>query len=108
MKIILICFALMFTGCANTASTRLLFKADDSTLIVEIPKEIEAKNLKVVYDSKQKSFEITSDTWISRNSDTILSQASREKAVLESSATFIEKATEGAVKGAMKGAIPIP
>lgn len=98
----------MSSGCANMASTRLYFKADDSTLIVEIPKEIEAKKLKVVYDSKQKSFEITSDTWISRNQDVILSQASREKAVLESSATLIEKATEGAVKGAMKGALPIP
>jgi len=108
MKMILICFCLIFSGCANTASTRLFFKADDSTLIVEIPKEIEAKKLKVVYDSKQKSFEITSDTWISRNSDTILSQASREKAVLESSSALVEKGIEAAVRTAIKTAVPIP
>ncbi len=59
----------------------------------------------MVYDSKQKSFEIASDTWISRNSQTILSQASREKAVLESSATLVEKTAEGVTRGAMKGVI---
>ncbi len=32
--------SILFTGCANTVSTRLVFKSDDSTLIVEIPKEI--------------------------------------------------------------------
>lgn len=83
-----------------------MFKNQESTLILDMPKEVETKNLKVTYDSQQGSFKITADSWISRNSDTISAQASREKAVLESSSTLIEKAVEGGVRGAMKGMIP--
>ncbi len=96
---------LLLTGCANMSSTRLYFKSNESTLMVDMPKELEAKNLKVKFNEKQGTIQITSDSWISRNQGTIQSQAIREKAFLESSSVLIEKATEGAVRGAMKGAI---
>lgn len=73
-----------------------------------MPKEVESKKLKVVFNAQQGTFEITSDSWISRNSDTIKAQSGREKAILEGSSTLIEKATEGAVRGAVKGIIPVP
>lgn len=88
------------------ASTKLKFESDKSVLIVEIPKEIDAKKLRIVYDSQQGTFEITSDSWVSTNQGTLTAQSSREKAFLESSSVLIEKATEGAVRGAMKGVVP--
>lgn len=107
MKMLLILiFGLFITSCSNVSSTRMIFKSDSNTLILDMPKELETKNLKVVYDSQQGKIEITSDSWVSRNSDTIQAQASREKAFLEGGSVLIEKATEGAVKGAMKGIVP--
>lgn len=73
-----------------------------------MPKEVETKNLKITFHAQQGTFEITSDSWISRNQETINAQSSREKSVLESSAVLLEKATEGAVRGAMKSVNPIP
>ena len=86
----------------------MIVKHDDATLILDMPKEVETTNLKITYDPEQGAFEITADSWISRNSDTIDSQAKREKEVLEGSSILIEKAAEGAVKGAIKGIVPIP
>lgn len=86
----------------------MIVKHDDATLILDMPKEVETTNLKITYDPEQGAFEITADSWISRNSDSIKAQASREKEVLESSSILIEKAAEGATRGAMKGVLPIP
>jgi hypothetical protein len=108
MRFIYLLIPVIFCSCANVSSTRLLFKSEQSTLMVEFPKELETKNLKVKYDSQQGTFEITSDAWISSNQGTLQAQSSREKAVLESSSVLIEKSVKGAVEGAMKGAIPIP
>lgn len=90
------------------SSTRLLFKSDTSTLVVDMPKEVETKKLKVVFNEKQGTIQITADSWISRNSNSITAQAGREKAFLEGSAAFIEKASEGTSRGVIKGLIPAP
>lgn len=103
-----IILALILCSCANVSTSRLIYKSDNTVMVLEIPKEIEAKKLKVVFNAQQGTAEITSETWVSRNQDTIKAQASREKAVLESSSTLVEKATEAAVRGAMKGVVPIP
>lgn len=100
--------SLLVVSCSNVSSTRMIFKSHDNTLILDMPKELETKNLKVVYDSQQGKIEITSDSWISRNSDTIAAQASREKAFLEGSSVLIEKGVEAGVRAAIKSAIPIP
>lgn len=107
-KVVAILILVGLTSCANVSSTRLLFKSENSTLMVEMPKEVEAVKLKVVFNAQQNSFEITSDSWTSRNSETILSQASREKAVLEGSSSIVEKATSAAVSAAIKSVVPVP
>lgn len=107
MKIIIL-ISILFCSCANVYSTRMVFKNEGTTLILDMPKELETKNLKVTYDSQQGQIKITADSWISRNSDSIIAQAGREKAVLEGSATLIEKGVEAGVRGAMKGIIPVP
>lgn len=107
-KITPILILLGMSSCANVSSTRLLFKSEDSTLIVEMPKEVEAVKLKVVFNAQQNTFEITSDSWVSRNSETILSQAEREKKVLEGGSVLVEKGVEAGVRAAIKSAVPIP
>lgn len=107
MKIIVL-ISLLFCSCANVYSTRLTFESETSKLIVDMPKELETKNLKVSYDSQQGKIEITADSWISANQGTIRETAGREKAILEGSATLIEKSVEGAVRGMMKGIKPTP
>ena len=106
MKYLFLIIPFFLSSCANVSSTRLLFKSEKSTLIVEMPKEVEAKNLRIEYDSQQGTFKITSDSWISANQGTLAAQAVREKMFLEGSSTLIEKAVEGGVREAMKGVIP--
>lgn len=77
-------------------------------LMVEIPKEVETKKLKVKFNAQQGTFEITADSWISRNSDTIAAQSSREKALLEGSTMLIEKAASAATRAAIDSVMPIP
>lgn len=107
MKYLILIIPLLLSSCANVSTTRLVFKNEDSTLMVEMPKEMEAKNLRIEYDSQQGAFKITSDSWISTNQGTLTAQSLREKMFLEGSSVLVEKATEGAVRGAMKGVIPV-
>jgi hypothetical protein len=107
-KILLPFMVLFVVGCANVSNTRLIMKSQDATLAVEFPKELDAKNIKVHYDPKQGTFEITSDAWSSRNQGSITAQGSREAQILESSSVLVEKVTESAVRAAVKSAIPTP
>lgn len=108
MRLLIIALCFILSSCANVASTRMTFKTENTTLILDMPKEVVAKNLKVKLNAQQNSFEITSDSWVSTNQGTIEAQSGREKAFLESSSVLFEKGIEGAVRGAMKGVVPIP
>lgn len=105
MKMIFM-LSLMLLGCANVSSTRMILRNENSTLIVDMPKEVETKNLKIKFNAQQGTFEITSDSWISRNKESIDAQSGREKAILEGSAVLLEKGIEAGVRGAMKGVAP--
>jgi len=62
------------------SSTRMIFKSEETTLILDMPKEVETKKLKVKFNAQQGTLEITSDSWISKNQGTIEAQSGREKA----------------------------
>lgn len=104
--IILSSFFLM--SCANVSSTRMVFKSEASTLTLDMPKEVEAENLKITFNAKQGTFEITSKSWSSRSQNLIKAQSEREKAVLESSTVLLKEVTETAVRTAIKSAVPLP
>lgn len=86
----------------------MIFRKENTTLTLDMPKEVETKNLKIKFNAQQGTFEITSESWISRNKDTIAAQSGREKTLLEGGSVLLEKTTEAAVKSAIKSAIPIP
>lgn len=106
MKYLLPLVVLVLSGCANVSSTRMVFRNENTTLTLDMPKEVETKNLKITFHAQQGTFEITSDSWISRNTETIFAQSQREKEILESSAVLIEKTAEGVTRGAIKGLKP--
>lgn len=84
-------------GCANVAATR--FEYTDNVggkLTVEMPKEVDAKDLKISIDPKNSIISITATSWTSRNVETIAAQGERETGIAEG-------ISEGAVKGAIKG-----
>jgi hypothetical protein len=100
---------LALTGCANVSTT--VFRYSDGqggSVMVEMPKEIEAKDLHVSINAKTGTALITAKEWSSKNSETIDSQAKREAQVLDKAGGLVEKGSEGAARGAMKGLIPVP
>lgn len=102
----LILLLLPFLSCANAISTRFTFKdLDGSILTVEMPKEMEAKNLVVDINSKQGTAKITADWIQSLNENTIRAQAERESAITSSVSSGI---AEGAMKAVIKSVVPIP
>lgn len=93
----------MFVGCANVSTTKFSYSdPNGSRVSIEMPKEVDAKDLRVEIDAKLGIATITAKEWSSRNVDTIRAQAKREKNVNE----LIEKASEGVSRGAIKGIIP--
>jgi hypothetical protein len=98
---------LLMAGCTNFSNT--VFKYRDpqgATVVIEMPKEIEAKELNVSINAKDGTATITAKEWTSKNEATLAAQAKREKEILEGSSLLIEKAAEGATRGAIKGVIP--
>lgn len=105
MKIFLIIPAFLLIGCANVSTSRMVYESSDgSRITLEIPKEIEAKDLEVQFDAQQGSAKITASSWVSRNEDTIKAQSMREGQILESSSVLVEKISEGVSKGVIEGA----
>lgn len=103
MKIFFIFPILLFVGCANVASTKFSFSdTNGASVTVEMPKEVDAKDLRVEIDAKNGIAKIIASSWISRNVETINAQSKREENVNE----LVEKASEGVTRGAIKGIIP--
>lgn len=98
----LILLLLPFLSCANPISTKFTFKdIEGATLTVEMPKEMEAKNLVVDINAKAGTATIKADWIQSLNEATIRAQAERESAIAE-------KVTKAAVETAIKSLVPIP
>lgn len=93
---------LILTGCANAISTKFTFTdIEGASLTVEMPKEMEAKNLVVDINAKAGTATIKADWIQSLNEATIRAQAERESAIAE-------KVTKAAVETAIKSLVPIP
>lgn len=99
-------FCLLLSGCANAVSTRFVYTnpTTGESISIEMPKECDAKDLKVSIDPATNKFEITASRWASRNADTIDAQANREANIINATGDVISKATAAAVKSAL----PIP
>lgn len=94
---------LLFIGCANVSTTKFSYSdPNGSKVSIEMPKEVDAKELRVEIDAKLGTATITAKEWFSRNVDTIKAQGKREENVNE----LVEKASEGVTRGAIKGIIP--
>lgn len=102
---ILIIFVILLTGCTNVSTTRLSFTdVEGRTSFLEFPKELEAKNLKVVLNFEKGTVEVVAEDLKTFNVETIKAQGQRE----ENFNDIIEKASEGAARGAVKAIVPIP
>lgn len=100
---LLIMLPFMFIGCANVSTTKFSYSdPNGSKVMIEMPKEVDAKDLRVEIDAKLGMATITASSWISRNVETIAAQAKREENVNE----LVEKASEGVTRGAIKGIVP--
>lgn len=97
------CFAMMIaSGCANVATTKFHYTDPSGAYVtVEMPKEVQAKDLVVMIHAKEGKAEIHASTWISVNAETIKAQGERESVITES-------ISKGALEGAMKGVNPLP
>lgn len=95
------------SGCANVSTTVFKYHdIDGSTVLVEMPKEIEAKELVVEINAKNGTATIAAKEWSSRNAETIDAQAKREEKNLGKIGGLVEKGSEGAARGAVKGVVP--
>lgn len=95
---------MVLSGCANVSTTKFIYQeANGVSVVVEMPKELEAKNLSVEINAKEGKAFIKADSIQTLNVDTIKAQSSRESKFTESLSKGV---SEGAVKGAMKGIIP--
>jgi len=105
-RILTIPFLIMFTGCA-TFSTRFTYvDPSGAKMLLDMPKEVDAKNLKVTMDAKKGLVEITADSIQTSNVEGIKAQGVRESSNLSKISDIAGDVTEGAIKGAVKGAIP--
>lgn len=97
-------FLLALSGCANVSTTKFTYsEPNGATVTVEMPKELEAKNLIVDINAKDGRAIIHADIIKTLNVETINAQAARESSV---SQAISKSLTEGAVEGAMKGIVP--
>ena len=87
----------LLTSCANAISSRFVFSDPSGmNIVIQIPKEIEAKALEISIDPKTGVFTLTAASWTSRNVQTIKAQGERESVI---SGAISEGIVEGAVKG---------
>lgn len=91
-----------FVGCSNVSTTRFTYLDPSGTSVtIEMPKEVEATDLKVFINAVDGTASIEAREWVSTNAETILAQSEREKQSLE-------KIAKGAAEGAASGLSPIP
>jgi hypothetical protein len=108
MRVEIFLLPLLLVGCANVSTTRFVFKSADRSFEIEMPKEVDAKDLSIKIDPVTGALVIDVKNWSSRNVETIEAQANRESDNIKASSEIVEKAAEGAMKGAVKAIIPIP
>jgi hypothetical protein len=95
--------SLAFCGCA-VPTTRFTYAIKDGqTVTVEMPKELEAKMLKVSIDAKGGVATIEAQEISTKSVGVITAQGKREAAVAKS---VSEGAAQGVVQGAGKALVP--
>lgn len=93
---------LLFCSCANVSTTKFIYtEPSGKTLSLEMPKEVNATDLKVKIDPKTGVCSIEAKKWETRNVETITAQGDRESKIAE-------KSVKGAVEGAIKGMKGVP
>lgn len=96
----LILTTLLLSSCANVSTTRFEYiDPSGSKVIVEMPKEIEATDLKVSIDALNGLATITAKEWSSKNVATIAAQGKREGDATESAAKGVVEGIIDGVKG---------
>ena len=99
------CLVKLLTGCANPIATKIERRSPDGArFLLELPKEIEAKNLRVELDPETGKAILEADWLSSRNEKTIKAQAQREKVLGEA----IGNVTGTAAGAAARAAIGMP
>lgn len=99
---ILIMLPFMFVGCQNVSTTKFSYSdPNGSRVSIEMPKEVDAKDLRVEIDAKMGTATITAKEWFSRNVETINSQGERES-------KSVEKAAKGIAEGVIDGVKGMP
>lgn len=111
MKFLFIIALLLDVGCANVATTRFVYSVPNGgTFLVEVPKEVQAKDFSVALDASTGKATVTASSIITQNQGSILAQGQREQSNLNQLGTLTQKVSEGvtsgAVSGAMKGVVP--
>lgn len=111
MNKMLVAPLILFSGCANLSTTRFVYTDPAGpSVMVEMPKEMDAVDLKVQINSKEGTALLTANQISTRNKETIEAGARREANNIAAAGGVIEKAaegvSEGAVKGAIKGIVP--
>lgn len=87
-------------ACANVSTTKFIYRDANSSVTIEMPKELQAKKLVVTIDSKNGTATITADAIQTLNTSTIKAQGERESGV---AGAVTEGASKGAVEGLIKG-----
>ena len=99
---------LLCSGCMTNYSTTKFTYTDPSgsSCSVEMPKEVVAKNLKVVFDAHKGRAEITADAWDSQNQGTIDAGTSHDVQVIKTMGEAMSGVVGQAAATAAKGVAP--
>ena len=102
MKYLTSIFLVLLCSCANVSTTRFTYTdPSGASVTIEMPKEVEATDLRVFINAVQGTASIEAKEWTSTNTETINAQGERESVSLEG-------LSKGITEGAMKGINPIP
>lgn len=105
-RMILALLTMGLVGCANVSTTTFTYKDEDgASVTIEMPKELEAKNLVVEINAQEGTATIKADFIQTLNVATIEAQAGRESAISES---LSKGAAKGVIEGIKDSIVPTP
>ena len=107
MRNLIILGMLFQFGCANYSTTKFSYKdASGGLTSVEMPKEIDAVNLKVTFDAKGGNLTLSADKYNSQNIGTIDAGTAHDVQVINAVGAQAAKAVQAGAAGAAKGMAP--
>lgn len=93
-------FLMIFCGCANVSTTKLEYtNGKGGTISLELPKEMDAKNLKVEFNAETHTATITADSMSTKNLEAIRAQ-------YDAIGDITAKAAKASVEALKTGIIP--